>query len=349
MEGVTGVASAPTRRQRIRRCGLVAGSLLVSGVLAELVVRAWFGAPLAERLPVLEIQANAKRGWMMVPSQAHYTYLHRVEVNALGLRGAEVGEKRATDMRVLCLGDSLTYGQGVADDETLPAHLETILNARTRPGVRWATINAGHRAYSTHQELALLEELGARIEPDVVVVFWYWNDIEEQDIEGTYARLQRSGPVAFDTGAPMEGWVWWRWQAKQLVRRSALAMVLHDAFRGPYMGNEPTDEALAGAMRRQAAYLQRFIALSVERRFLLVVAIIPDWNAVGVADHWTKDVGARFAALAVDSGVAVIDLEDAVAAAARELGRAPTVPFDGHYGPLANRRMAAAVAGHLLR
>jgi hypothetical protein len=46
----------------------------------------------------------------------------------------------------------LTYGQGVADDQALPAALERVLRARDteRP---WTVVNGGARAYGTAPEL----------------------------------------------------------------------------------------------------------------------------------------------------------------------------------------------------
>ena len=74
-------------RRRLAALGI---SLVAAAVAGELLVRAWIGAPLRERLPILMMQSNPARGWMMVPGETHYTYHHPVHVNALGLRGPEV-------------------------------------------------------------------------------------------------------------------------------------------------------------------------------------------------------------------------------------------------------------------
>ena len=224
------------RRRWRRRCLALALSLLSTLALAEVAVRVLVGAPLSERLPILMMRANPVRGWEMVPQMLHYTYQHPVQVNALGLRGPELEAKRPGEVRVLALGDSLVYGQGVADDETLPAALERFLDEHEhndrvgdRVGDRvWTVVNAGHRAYDTRQELALLEELGARIQPDLVLLCWYWNDLNERDIQRTYENLEPLGEVAFDTGNRVEGWDRVRWQGKQLARKSALVMLAHD-------------------------------------------------------------------------------------------------------------------------
>ena len=78
-------------KKRVLALGL---STLLAFALAELAVRAMAGAPLVERLPILRVQANPHRGWEMIPSEDHYTYQHLVHVNALGLRGSEIGAKQ---------------------------------------------------------------------------------------------------------------------------------------------------------------------------------------------------------------------------------------------------------------
>ena len=76
------------RSSRLRARLLALSLALALGLAAgELLVRELVGVPLVERLPVSRVEANPYRGWAMVPNEAHYTYLERVEVNELGLRG----------------------------------------------------------------------------------------------------------------------------------------------------------------------------------------------------------------------------------------------------------------------
>src|SRR5688572_9791142 len=215
------MTSGTGRRLRKRVLALCL-ALGASALVAELCVRLCVGAPLAERLPLMTVRANALRGWEMVPGE-HYTYHHRVRVNSLGLRGPELGAREANEERILFLGDSLTYGQGVADDETMPAALARALEERA-PSHRWTVVNGGNRAYGTEQEVALLEELGARIRPDIVLLGWYWNDVSERAIQPTFEAFRPRGEFVFDTGGRLEGWERVSWHVRELPRRSALVM-----------------------------------------------------------------------------------------------------------------------------
>src|SRR5882672_198257 len=120
------MGSRGTQRGRIRRGALLAAcaSTLVALAFAELATRALFGVPLPERLPIVEVRADARCGYVMVPDREAFTYGHPAHVNHLGLRGGDLEKKAPGEIRILCLGDSTTYGQGLADEDTLPALLE---------------------------------------------------------------------------------------------------------------------------------------------------------------------------------------------------------------------------------
>lgn len=344
--------SGKPRKKRWRRriLALVAGFGLPF-LAGEIAVRALQGAPLAERLPIVRIQANPYRGWEMVPSEVHYTYHHAVRVNALGLRGDEVEPKRESERRVLALGDSLIYGQGVGDEDTVPAYLERLLNERSQQGeaggmYSWDVVNAGHRAYDTRQELGLLEELGEAIDPDVVVLFWYWNDIHERDIDGTNERLSASGPIYFDTGNALEGFDRLSWRAKELARRSALVMALWDIFGARQ--TQPEDASYTdAAFERLEVYAGSLQELARERGFRLAVAPIPDAGSL-LGEHPSDPLLERAVALFGAKGLEVIDLRPTLVALAEETGSLPVIPFDGHYRADANEAIARAVARALV-
>ncbi len=333
----------PRRRRWRRRCLALVLALGASFAAGEILVRLLIGSPLPERLPILEIQANPRRGWEMVPGE-HYTYQHPVHVNDLGLRGPEIEEKRADEIRILALGDSLVYGQGVGDGETLPAQLERILGERA-PEHRWTVVNAGHRAYDTRQELALLEELGERIDPDLVILFWYRNDIFGREIQGTFERLEARGRVAFDTGTKLEGWQRAKWYAREALRRSAFVMFAHDYLKKLRSEPPPAKVVLLG-LSELGERLGRFRALAEERGARALFVVIADRQAL-------VDAGARsFEELALERarerGLTTLDLFPALREHVERSGRAPVLPFDGHYTAEGNRVMAEAAADAVL-
>src|SRR5262245_42451022 len=101
-----------------------------------------------------------------------------IEVNALGFRdGPASFEKPANSVRVLALGDSITWGVRVGKDETYVRLLESLLNEQLAPsGRRAETINAGVVGYSFQQELLALQHDGVALSPDIVLIGFAPND-----------------------------------------------------------------------------------------------------------------------------------------------------------------------------
>ena len=330
-------------RSRRRRWIALGISTALSLLAAEILVRRWIGAPLPEREPLALVRAHPTRGWEMVPGSEHYTYHHRVEVNSLGLRGPELGARRPGEQRVLFLGDSLTYGQGVGDDETVPAALEAALRART--GADWTVVNAGLRAYGTEQELALLEELGARIDPDVVLLGWYWNDVQERPIEATNAEFAGKGEFYFDTGNRLEGLRGLVWHGRELLRRSGLVMLAHDlvAPKGGLYAPEVHEEGLQRFVTQCARFREQCKGLGA----LGLVAIFPDSQRV-LGGEATRAYEERAAKVAGSQGLVVIELLSPLQQLVASHGRLPVLPFDGHYDAAANRAMGAYLAERLI-
>ena len=113
----------------------------------------------------------------------------RLSTNAQGLRyDRPVGSKPAGTFRIVCVGDSVTFGYRVPrvfirrpreEGEWLPypALLEKWLRA-ANPGRSIEVIPLAAPGYSSHQGLAWLRRDIGWLKPDVVTVCFGWNDID---------------------------------------------------------------------------------------------------------------------------------------------------------------------------
>lgn len=77
--------------------------------------------------------------------------------------------------RLMWLGDSVTFGLGVAQDRIFAARVGHELAARRPP---WDSMNLAIFAYDTRHELVTLEEDGLAWHPRVVVLEFYMNDLQ---------------------------------------------------------------------------------------------------------------------------------------------------------------------------
>jgi lysophospholipase L1-like esterase len=99
-----------------------------------------------------------------------------VELDRRGFREAEFAERKAPGtFRILCLGDSWTFGANVAQRDTYPRQLERLL-AERHPGARFEVLNLGVLGYSSFQGKELLRLRAIDWEPDAVVLGFGMND-----------------------------------------------------------------------------------------------------------------------------------------------------------------------------
>jgi lysophospholipase L1-like esterase len=166
-----------TGKRRIFGCAAVAMSLGLCLLLFELVLRlAWkppaarsdqpFGPhPILVSAPLPGVSGRL----------ANWEYEHSFTHNRQGLRATKeftTGVPPGFKKRILFLGDSFTYGLGSENPETFVERIGAAL-----PGVE--VVNGGCNGYGQREELAVLDTLGAALRPDLVVLVFFWNDLED--------------------------------------------------------------------------------------------------------------------------------------------------------------------------
>jgi lysophospholipase L1-like esterase len=167
------------------RALLLAFSTLLSLVAAEVFCRLRFPPPIpAPPAPreVFPYSGNPfvvlARPWFHfhIPgsryTQVHPAYRVEYRINSDGFRGAEIGPKRRA-RRLVVAGDSMVEGQGVREDETFSALLDTALSP---DGLE--VVNAGMQGYGL-SSLALNEPRYAALSPDAVLVTVFDNDVTD--------------------------------------------------------------------------------------------------------------------------------------------------------------------------
>lgn len=116
--------------------------------------------------------------WELKPGWKGYEGKGEVKINSLGFRGDEIpSTKPPNEMRILCLGDSVTFGYWVKQDEPWPKVLEIIYQEH---GVQATVINAGVPGYSTFQSLEQWRLKGKALNPDIVILGYCLNDATER-------------------------------------------------------------------------------------------------------------------------------------------------------------------------
>jgi lysophospholipase L1-like esterase len=136
--------------------------------------------PFASREAATIFLRDDELGWRLRPNAKGTWGGVAVEINGKGLRGPELPyAKPAGVYRILYLGDSVTFGFMLAqDEETFPYQVEAILEEQPKREIE--TINAGVGGYSPWQEYGYLLREGLKYDPDLVVVSFVLNDVTEK-------------------------------------------------------------------------------------------------------------------------------------------------------------------------
>lgn len=183
--------------------------LLIAIVNATLIIGVLYGFEFAFS-PYNELPINGSS------DDGSYTWGHLVTNNDLGYRERNFMTPKSPDVyRVMVLGDSLTWGAGLAVEDRCTAITEELLN-EAFPDLSVEILNFGTSWGPTVRERDILLELAELVDPDLIVVGFSLNDPQpnEQSYSVEKEKLRRSvvgrivitaSKVMVKTGLPYTG------------------------------------------------------------------------------------------------------------------------------------------------
>jgi len=283
----------------MRNFALASISVLISLVLflmvAEIATRMMWVPPSEQSTLMLE--EHPYYGWAPRPgiSGRHVTMEFDYEFanSAQGFRGSDlVTASRAEDIRhrILFLGDSFTWGNGSPGHETFVERINASI-AGTE------IINSGANGYGQRQQLAILDTLGAALKPDLVVLMFFWNDVEDNiknaspaftvGSDGRVIRTDLSIPGDYDPLALRRAGIPRNLPGSSLLMKSYVYRLLKEGtqgFRHRVFGTRQrliqTREQRNSAWEETAALLRLMKLRSDEIGSTLLVVSIPDYELV---------------------------------------------------------------------
>ena len=125
----------------------------------------------------LLFRGTADFAWdqLVFPSHLGVDYSVRMETNKLGFRDRDFTLAKPPDTyRIVCMGDSNTFGQGVQTEETFSKRLEALLQSIASP--RFEVLNMGVSGYSSVLGWELFKREVLRYDPDCLVIGFASND-----------------------------------------------------------------------------------------------------------------------------------------------------------------------------
>ena len=160
-------------------CGGVAAALAVGELAVRLLDR---GRPVLDLRGLHELRPD--RPWLYglrpgAEGRLRDTGEPLYRINADGFRGPRAAHPRPPgSTRAIVLGDSIAFGYGVEEAQAFPRALEALAASRA-PRARLEVVNLGVGGYNAWNQARLLEDVGLGLEPDLVLVQFCINDLND--------------------------------------------------------------------------------------------------------------------------------------------------------------------------
>jgi lysophospholipase L1-like esterase len=235
-----------------------------------------------------------------------------VRTNQLGFRGPEINAEPLTGThRVVILGDSVTFGFRMPEEEIFPSLMARQLDqtragnpsaasqASGQPEPKWEILNFGVEGYNTQAELQVLRTTGLRVDPQTVVLVVNLNDYDATPGVGPRGVLTLNRGEAVSPWSPMHVsefylLLQWLWRTGGSVWFGAPASdpptdteprefkpldIYVSALRKEYW-RHPTD----GRMNEMLTAMRQLARITDAHGIRLLVVILPDGDQIGPAE-----------------------------------------------------------------
>ncbi|MBI5880122.1 MAG: hypothetical protein HZB53_20935 [Chloroflexi bacterium] len=203
---------------------IVVFGLVVGLLLGEGLARVMYRGPWYEQLAAEQLGGDWTAG---------------VWSNSLGLRDREYATpKPPNTRRVLFLGDSFTYGSGVADNNAMFARLiEKRLAAEFAPrGITIEVLNGGIAGSLTTDWVELLQKVKRTFQPDVIVVVFFLRDGTRTSAQNSFFEPIRDQIVAQNQQSTLYQNIYlYRW-FKDFQDRALISTTFTQAIIDAYFG-----------------------------------------------------------------------------------------------------------------
>jgi len=161
------------------------GSITLGLALAEVSCRILVATEQPPSFGPRVVQYSPVLGWALIPGVE--------DIGAHGWRGPSMARtKEDGRFRIVCAGDSTTFGFHGSWEDAWPHQLETSLNRDadwTRAHGITEVLNLGVPGYGPDQSMLALEEIGLSYAPDVVIFHLCLNDFADASYDHHWLKL----------------------------------------------------------------------------------------------------------------------------------------------------------------
>jgi lysophospholipase L1-like esterase len=252
-----------------------------------------------------------------VPNASAVLQSVTIRTNEWGLRGPPVLALRPDARRILFLGDSITLGWGVREEDTLTGRLQKMF---TDAGQKVEILNGGVGNYNSERFVELFFTHLEQLHPTDIVVHYFLRDAEQLDAGGGNLLLRNS-----ELAVTM-------WIAMHRLMDRFGEQSLVDHYKEVYSPDQPGWIAAQASLKNLADYAKA-------HGIRIYFAMMPDIH--NLKDYQFVFIHALMKKVAVEDGYTYIDLLPVFGALSPE--QIWAMPGDPHPNALGHELMAKAL------
>lgn len=320
--------SSRLRRIVFRLVGAIAG-VGASLLIGEVAVRVFHLAPVFDVVfqGNFQVSKNAVLQYELRPG----TPDGDAKISSAGLRDREFATAKPRDVyRIAVIGDSVTFGFHLDQQQAFPKRLEALLNRHSPAGsLTYEVLNLGVNGYNTTQAVEALRVRGLRFEPDLIIYTYVLNDPQDYSLEAEALAVLRDRaekPLSMARYFPRSRLLWMlSAQVRRLSpdhRRFLLSEPGYVAFNAgayrAYFHALHNDEETWTRVREGMATLARLS--SQHDDVPVLVAVVPIDTGQGFSPYPLQDLHDKVTAEARDNGLHTFDLAPIFRSASAGLG-----------------------------
>lgn len=174
---------------------IIVCSVLFTVIALELVLRVVYKFKFSPRglarIPVAKtyrLSENKNLLYELIPDSKVKNKGVEDVINSYGFRDKSYGMRKATKTRLICVGDSITYGWTISLEDTYHKQLERLFHTE---GYDVDVMGMGVVGYNTIQEYHLIKEKTLDFNPDMIILQIAMNDFERTVSIKTYQEGRR--------------------------------------------------------------------------------------------------------------------------------------------------------------
>jgi lysophospholipase L1-like esterase len=287
----------------------------------------------ASKSAIISYYDSDPRGYF----EADHTISHKH--NSIGWRDIEHAIKKTPGtFRILGLGDSFLWGQGVKQNDICLSQLPGLLKD-SLPDKTIETINAGISGMNTEHELNQLKVNGLQYEPDLVIVHFVLNDVETdqhprehniefvREYEDTYNEYDKLSSISYA----------WSWIRQRTINTYRAHRYIKDSL-ADFNDKSPGWFACRTALRDIKSLCDR-------NNVNLLVVIFPYYIDLDNDDYPFQKIHDTVFKYCRENGIHVLDLREKY-----RPFKGPDLwvhPSDQHPNEIAHKIAAIAIAQYL--